>query len=685
MNLRRSPLSLILLLCLTTYGYSQAWNGVLSSKRAIDWSQAGVAGGIPTNRSQCVTSQCATVSGGSVTTSSVNAALASAPANSYVLIPAGTFTISGGIWFGNKSNVTLRGSGSNSTFLVFTGGNSHCGGGNHDICADGSDMNYWQSPSNSATWSGTNGSSGTYTQGATSIILSSKTNLAVGAPLILDQVDDQSDSGGLYVGCEVNDGSPACDSIDGPSGYQRGSSLSNIRGQQQIVNVTSISGSGPYTVGITPGIYASNWQSSHSPGAWWASSPIYGDAVEDISLDHSNGGDGITWFNCSGCWVKGIRSVRTTSTGTGWYHVSHLICNHCTVRDSYFYGFDGDSYELPAFIASDLLLENNILQRPGAIVFNSDCEGCVQGYNFEVNDVSGTTPSNWFSQSQYMHSIDLFTLQEGNIGAGVYEDQFHGTHVLNTYFRNRFDGREEDNGQATGSSTTPFVLSPGARYSNIIGNVLGTAGYHTNYIATPSNGKNTDVSIYNAGVGQTNDGQVAPTTMFWGNWDPVTNAVRWCGSSSDTGWSSTCGSASEVPSTLSAYANAVPAAESLPASFYYSSRPSWLSSSKPWPLIGPDVTGGNVGQCVGGTYNSSQCTSNSQCSAGGGSCSLVGAGRVVSNPAMDCYLTTMGGVANGTGNALSFDASSCYSSSGGSGGGGGTPPAPPSSLSAVVQ
>jgi hypothetical protein len=159
----------------------------------------------------------------------------------------------------------------------------------------------------------------------------------------------------------------------------------------------------------------------------------------------------------------------------------------------------------------------------------------------------------------------------------------------------------------------------------------------------------------------TTDSLVATTAMFWGNWDTATAAVRW--------------NASEVPTGLSSYSNAVPSSQTLPASFYYSSKPSWWPSGKAWPPIGPDVRGGNVGQCSGGTYNSSEAFANSQCT--GGTLTAIAGGMVVSIPAMDCYFSVMGGVANGTGKPLAFDSNACYSYS--------SNVDPPSGLTAVVD
>jgi hypothetical protein len=73
------------------------------------------------------------------------------------------------------------------------------------------------------------------------------------------------------------------------------------------------------------------------------------------------------------------------------------------------------------------------------------------------------------------------------------------------------------------------------------------------------------------------------TTMRWGNYDTVNAAVRWL--------------SGEVPSGISLYPNPVPATQTLPASFFLNSRPSWWATSHgtpPWPPIGPDVTNGNI-------------------------------------------------------------------------------------------
>jgi hypothetical protein len=281
--------------------HAQAWSGILSPSRAVDWSQAGLIGGIPTNRTQCVTSACrkVTSAGASATAKQIQEAISSAPKNTYVLLAAGTYHLNDGLTWNAKNNVTLRGAGADQTFLVFSGA-SGCQGLNAAICFQSSDTNYWGAPSNLANWTGN------YTVGATSIVLDGVSNLAVGWPLTLDQRDDlySADAGDIFV-CYTPQ--LACSSNGDNGGGARPG-----RSQQQIVTVTSISGHGPYVVGISPGLYMPNWTPSKSPQAWWPTQPVFGDGVEDLSIDATAVSPltNIGILNCVGCYANGITSIH---------------------------------------------------------------------------------------------------------------------------------------------------------------------------------------------------------------------------------------------------------------------------------------------------------------------------------------------------------------------------------------
>ena len=645
--------SLTLCFLLITIGASaQQWSGIIDPSRAVNWSTAGVSGGIPNRTTICATLGTAGQASSfvqSVTAAQINSALSSCPANQVVLLNAGTYNLSSGILINGVSNVTLRGAGADQTLLVFTGTNG-CIGQSGDICIKSADVNWPGGPSNTATFTG----AGPWSRGTTSITLSSVTNLHVGSPLILDQVDDLSDNGIIY-NCEQSNTSspsqnPGCNDdsggTGGDSGAQRGSGTPTVRGQQQIVTVTGIVGT---TVTFTPGLYMPNWRvfsdsrGTNTPGAWWATGPISYVGVENLSTDDTNSGgqSGILFSNCINCWVKGIRSVQTDRS-----HVWLWQSPRATIRDSYFYGTRNSvsqSYGVELYGSSDALVENNIFQKVAAPqMVNADCEGCVISYNFAVNDYYSAS-SNWDQQSSNLHSLTSNVLYEGNVGDGIYADLFHGTHNFVTIFRNRYNGQGVNNGITTTSHANSLLLLPYSRFFNVVGNVFGTAGYHTNYQALQgSSGSTQDVSIYVLGTGtvsccQAGDPIVLSTLFRWGNYDTVNNAVRFV--------------ATEVPSALSQFPNLLPLNQTLPSSFYLSAKPAWFGTVA-WPPIGPDVTGGNI---------------------------LNVAGHANLNPAGACYSNTMKGPADGTGAPLTFSAATCYAS------GSVQLPTPPTNLKATVQ
>jgi hypothetical protein len=620
--------------CFSVHSYAQLWSGVLDPSRAIDWSQAGVLGGIPNRTTVCATPSLTSGSGAaSANATAINSAISSCGgSNQVVSIPAGTWYIGGsGLLFQNTPNVTLRGAGPDQTFLLFTAGNMCHTGMGGDICiVNSSNPDWGGGPGNTANWNAG------YAVGSTSITLSSKSNLQVGSLLILDQLDDSGDTGNVYI-CQTQN---VCSTNPGSQNGRPG------RGQDQVVTVTSISGAGPYTVGITPGIYMPNVRAGQSPGAWWDSNlPITGVGIEDISLDHSASSiaAGTFLYNVYGCWLKNVRDVQSNHKHV-WFYQSV----HNTVRDSYFYGTQNassESYGTEVYVGSDNLVENNIFQHVAVPMMNEGSTGFVGAYNFNVDDyyTAGGNAPLWQMGGSFHHSVgDAFILWEGNQDIGQMSDDIHGTSHFITSFRNYWNGRDTNdiNGKPTPKQqqTNPVQLEAFSRYYNIVGNVLGTIGYHTRYQSAATsatdqgNASNSDVSIYTLGYSGNegtysgssipNDTLVAATLLRWGNYDNVNGSAQW--------------NSSEVPSGLKLYANSVPANHNLPVSFYLSAQPSWWGSV-PWPAIGPDVSGGNIANANG---------------------------HANYLPAGNCYLNVMGGKTDGTSPVLTFNANNCYSGNG---------------------
>jgi len=633
-----------------------------------------------------------TANGASSTQAQIQVALASAPANTYVLLPAGTYSIPC-ISFTGISNVTLRGAGANQTHINHT---SSCNGAG--IYVNSSDGNSSFRPNNGPVVV-----SGTVTQGSTIITLQSVPNLRVGNPIVLQQLDNGNvgvtDNGGVlvlgtgssYTGTATAPGITGPYSIDGGSNgviCPSSSSPSGCYHQQQIVFVTQCDGSSTAghscssgaNITISTGLHMSNWSTSLSMSAWWGTSPIQYDGVEDLTINSTAaiGSNGIYLYNCSNCWVKGVSSIDT--------NLSHVIVTggaNDSVVNSYFFLTQNavtSSYGVNCTGASNLRVENNIFHAVASpVIWNGTCNGSVVGYNYNVNNYFMVSGYDQNFYGQHSGGVDT-NLVEGNISNVINNDNIHGTSNLDTFFRNVITGPLPDcwasGTPATYTSSTYIACNGGTtavqlyafhRFYNFIGNIVGTVGVNTVY----NSGTATNTNAFGIGYGNgvPNDPNVQTTAMLWGNCD------------SATGFGACRFNSSEVPSGLAGvqatYANPVPSSHTLPASFYYSSKPSWWPSGKAWPAIGPDISGGNLSICSSGVYVRSLVNDISMCTGGTGSTGMNG--LAYSNPAMDCYLV-LGGLPNGTGGALAnFNENTCYSTSSA------TLPQPPTGLTATVQ
>ena len=674
----------------------QPWSGIISPSRATDWTRAGIVGGIPSGSwTQCGS----TIAAYSGTAGAINTAIAACGTNQFVLLGPGTFNLNTAIDFAHKSKVVLRGSGANSTFVVFGSGVSvGCQApGSTLVCISSSDGTYWV-PSTVYNWTAG------YAQGATSVTLSSTASINPNSTiLILDQCDDGK-SGSSCTGTSVDNGNyfncsdtfastiSGC-SFNGPDGGNGRASRFQTE-QFQVTAVNSSTG----VVTLSRPLRNPNWSSGRSPQAWFVQ-PIQNTGLENMSIDASADSAAVSTvevWSCAGCWVKGVRFVRPNVSAV-WTHQSV----HFQYEQNYVYQAQaGDPFAFRQTLVSDGLIQNNIVQQVRVpILDEGPNNGTVIAYNFLILNYF---PADAMFQSIRPHSGgDNYQLMEGNAAVNYYGENYHGSHLMQTAYRNFFTGWESCGSGQCGSQpakdyqTQAFMLDSYNRYVNAIANVLGTPGYHAAYqdTGTPMSSNKVIFALGNGNGGVSpavpSDLMVPTTLLRWGNYDTVTGAVRFCGSLSNTGWLATCANTSEVPVGISLYPNQIPTLgdtgagqSSMPASFYLSSKPAWFGSL-PWPPIGPDVSNGNVGACSGTLNTSGQfagvpATNSSQCA--GKSLVPGWAGHVYAIPAMNCALNVMGMPPDGSGGALSFNPSVCYGGSSTS-----QAPNPPTNLVVVVN
>ncbi len=267
----RRPSGVFLLLALFGMGASAQtvvqtpnWSTFLDSSRAINWSSAGFT--IPSYSVNCKTQPSLTAgsSAASANSTSIQNALNSCDStHNVVSIPAGTFYFTS-VTFGYQGHQVLRGAGPALTTLIPTTGVGCSGGLSAGLCMIDQNNVYGGSslvmPSGSQQCLWTAG----YSQGTTSITLSS----CGGAPpvnsiVVLDQANDTSDNNGVYI-CDTNIVNCGVEGTTG--GNNNGRFISGVtHSQQQLTKITAVSGSGPYTVTISPGVYFTNVRSSQSP------------------------------------------------------------------------------------------------------------------------------------------------------------------------------------------------------------------------------------------------------------------------------------------------------------------------------------------------------------------------------------------------------------------------------------
>jgi chitodextrinase len=534
----------------STSPQAQFDTSVLSAARRIDWSEAGVPGGIP-NR----TNTCATFSPGA-TAAQINAAIASC-VNGVVQLGAGTYNLSAGITFRGRDNVTLRGLGPDRTILRFSASDA-CGGVDADVCIEGAAVGSSPPSSNIHNWIGG------YAKDSTQITVDSASGITVGSVLVLDQLDDPSDTGGVYISCSSSASLETCPPTR--SG----------RSQQEMVQVVSVSGA---QVTVSPAIHMPNWRSARQPQVWWWGESGEMNGVEDMTLDHTNSTEtaGIGFRNAYRSWVKNVKSLNSNRNHV-WLYRSAKI----EVRNSYFYGTKNAatlSYGVESFMVSNALVINNIFEHVSRPIMMGSAVGGVYAYNYMI-DMYYTSPATWMNAgiNGGHDSGTGMNLFEGNVGTGFLMDLYHGTGALPTLFRNRLTGQEPGKTQ----NTSVINIWAFYRQANIVGNVLGSSGYHTKYEnsrVSPGTSGSPDRSIYLLGYSGVNEGTslgydplVVTTMLRWGNFDYATQQTRW--------------NSAEIPA-----GHPVPATHTLPASLFLSARPSWWGTM-PWPAIGPDVTGG---------------------------------------------------------------------------------------------
>jgi hypothetical protein len=565
--------------------YSQSWSGIIPVNHGgIDWTQAGIPGGIPARATIC-----STLAAGA-SNATIQNALNACPSGQVVKLGAGTFTISSSLNI--PSNVTLRGNGPQSTILNATGVNTN-----------GSVVNIGSSNGSTPSLGTISINSGA-TAGSTSIVVSSTTGMAVGRYLIISELNLATLGGSNYVANQSTD-DPPCTWCD------NGLTANGTRVRGQLAEITSIVGT---TVGISPGLYTDYTQTPIAT-PYTAAAKMAG--VENLQIFANNTGylTSIGIYQCAYCWVKNVEDNFADGD-----HVRMQFSYRSEIRDNYFsnaFSHTSGTTDADILVAGKStanLIQNNILERlHTSIMLAWGPAGNVIAYNYSIGSydcaqVDGS--GNCTVGAPLVVTIDFdahgahpqFNLLEGNVTPHIFFDSFWGTGAFNTFYRNwdvattpiakPFIGRGTINWAGAYLATQQprgISMSYTQTRNNIIGDVAGSA-QNTSIVSTRFTGgpaectscivapgaRDYEDTFYAWDIGYDNGGDTSgsgvpagwstyPSTFIHGVFDTAKAATIW-----DVNFSGS---------------------HTLPASFYLSSKPAWFGNVA-FPPIGPDVVGG---------------------------------------------------------------------------------------------
>ena len=585
MRRRYSLLVLVILInAVPESAHAQTWSGILDPARAINWSTAGVPGGI-SNR----TTVCSTLGTGgqvpgfvqSVTVAQINSALSSCPAGQAVLLNPGTYNSNGSTII-IPSNVTLRGSGPTQTVIAATGS-----GGGSAVVSFGSGS----SPSAGTSTAITGGN----LKGSTSIAVGSTSNISPGMLLVITQSDlsymtNQGDNG-------------TCSWCNGNIGGDSG----------QTVQVISVSGN---TVTISDPLYIDY---TNSPFAFPYNVGCTSAGLESLRISDFNNGFNPN-INFSGVTYSWVKNVESDFADGAHLYLSWSL--HNTVRDSFFH--DGFSHGPGAtddqlglqYKSSANLIENNIFWRQHvSVMLEWGASGNVIAYNYSTGNYHDQLLSWQINDFNFHGAHPMMNLFEGNIQAHFQPDSTWGSSSHSTIFRNYATGTNvlippvNARGALQMSSLTQetgnafaYAMDHLTQYNNMVGIIDGsdylvkTQGVPSRLAAPAAGGAGPaciNVGYLSASSSSSSPNNTDATMLYHGVMDCNSGTFQW---------------ASGITQTL-------------PPSFYLSAKPAWWGSGA-WPPIGPDVAGGNIAD-------------------------TTARGHVNAIPAMNCFnTTTLGGTTN---------------------------------------
>ncbi len=531
---------LLVFLFTLVLGHAHAADQLPSDWNAQWGTWAGRPGGIPTTNGWTIVGL-----GNGTTRADINTAISSASGPTVIYLTNDVqLTLSGGSINFSRNDIRIRGLGAWRKQILFT----NCGS-QALFAMTGS--GFAIPPTYNRNWTAG------YTKGDSNLTFSSVANLSVGDMVFLTQTAD-------------NDHLVNGHGDEGDCDYCAGFIDDTDKTQQLHAKVAAINGS---IVTIWPPLIGTNWSSTYNPQAYYMDTTRTNVGIEELGWTNASACKySVEAMNVSDFWLDGIWSDMGSNA-----HVKTLHCALGTVRRSllsFTFNHATESYGFAPYNVSWFDVQDSVTFGVTGPWKATSASGNVFAYNYVTNQFYSNnlaTDTNWLIGSASVHGTHCYQdLFEGNYVNEHFHDFIHGSSSHQVLLRERSDGRETNrvnNSHAIGIQATN-------RYYAVMGCVLGTYGFHTNYqSAWPDTTANDHVrSIWELGYGDNNynygDAAVESTLLRHYNWDTVTAAIT----ATNNGLVTCCGYGnSDVPTN----------------SYLYSSRPAFFGNED-WPPFGPE-------------------------------------------------------------------------------------------------
>ena len=459
----RKTLTIAALLCVV-FSYAQT----IPANRYVDWSIAGVEGGIP-----CITDENKIFNildyGGDNTGSSdnysawisaINAADVSGESPRVIYFPEGEYLINTSIRM--PANTIVRGEGWEKTKLIFDLG------GANDPCFD---TPIW-------SWGNYVDVTSGYTKGSTSVVVTDGNQFTVGQWI---EIEEDNNASLMYTSPDWN---------VSYAQYAKG----------QFAKVTNISGN---TITFDRPLKTDYNAAQHIRARRGRLNENIG--FENFYITRPNTGDGYFFYikNSANVWIRGIYGWRTNKAFVNTERAVNYEVRGCYFERSYNYGGGGHGYGVSVgYHSCDGLIENNIFNRlRHHMIIAKGASGNVFAYNYSFDRVQGTDTTNlnqgWIPPDISIHGHwSYMNLFEGNISQEAHSADFWGpSGPGTTLFRNQFEAAEG------------IMLDDGSVDQNVVGNelLLGNIVEDASVSGTFTHGNNVQGTVsWNSGSGTDN-------------------------------------------------------------------------------------------------------------------------------------------------------------------------------------